>query len=153
VGWNSSTHVKDKIISNILVRQPVRKISLSRHRKMWEDNIKKNLITWNPSPVKVFRESCLGNCLYDVYFICNAIRLAYPPNFSAAKVHIVVLCFMMGTRGSVVGRGTILQAGRSRVRVPMMWIFFNLPHLSSSIMPLGSTQPLTEMRTRNLPGG
>jgi hypothetical protein len=27
-------------------------------------------------------------------------------------------------RGSVVGLGTMLQAGRSRVRVPMRWIFF-----------------------------
>jgi hypothetical protein len=46
----------------------------------------------------------------------------------------------------------MLQAGRSRVRVPMRWIFCNLPNLSSSTMALGSTQPLTEMSTRNLPG-
>jgi hypothetical protein len=31
--------------------------------------------------------------------------------------------------------------------------FFNLPNLSSRTMALGSTQPLTEMSTRNLPGG
>jgi hypothetical protein len=30
--------------------------------------------------------------------------------------------------------------------------FFNLPKPSSRIMALGSTQPLTEMSTRNLPG-
>jgi hypothetical protein len=29
---------------------------------------------------------------------------------------------------------------------------FNLPNPSSSTMALGSTQPLTEMSTRNLPG-
>jgi hypothetical protein len=45
------------------------------------------------------------------------------------------------------------QAGRSRVRVPMMWIFFNLPNPSSRTMVLGPTQPLTEISTRNLPGG
>jgi hypothetical protein len=33
-------------------------------------------------------------------------------------------CCRMGARGSVVGWGTMLQAGRSRVRVPMRWIFF-----------------------------
>jgi hypothetical protein len=34
------------------------------------------------------------------------------------------------------------------------WIFFfSLPNPSSRIMALGSTQPLTEIRTRNLPGG
>jgi hypothetical protein len=31
--------------------------------------------------------------------------------------------------------------------------FFNLPNPSSRTMALGSTQPLTEMSTRNLSGG
>jgi hypothetical protein len=31
--------------------------------------------------------------------------------------------------------------------------FFNLPNPSSRTMPLGSSQPQTEMSTRNLPGG
>jgi hypothetical protein len=31
--------------------------------------------------------------------------------------------------------------------------FFNRPNPSSRTMALGSTQPLTEMSTRNLPGG
>jgi hypothetical protein len=31
--------------------------------------------------------------------------------------------------------------------------FFNLPNPSSHSMALGSTQPLTEMNTRDLPGG
>jgi hypothetical protein len=48
----------------------------------------------------------------------------------------------------------MLQAGRSRVPVPMRWIFFfNLPNPSRRTMGLGSTQSLTEMSTRNLPGG
>jgi hypothetical protein len=47
----------------------------------------------------------------------------------------------------------MLQAGRSRDRVPMRWIFFSLPNPSSRTMALGSTQPLTEMSTKNLPGG
>jgi hypothetical protein len=38
----------------------------------------------------------------------------------------------MGARGSLVGWGTVLQAGRSRVRFPMMSLdFFNLPNSSS----------------------
>jgi hypothetical protein len=52
-----------------------------------------------------------------------------------------------------LNRGTILQAGRSPVRVPDEVNFLNLPNPSSRIMALGSTQPLTEMSTRNLPGG
>jgi hypothetical protein len=60
---------------------------------------------------------------------------------------------MVGVRGSVVGWGTTLQAGRSRDRIPDEVDFFNLPNPSSRTMALGSTQPLTEMSTRNIPGG
>jgi hypothetical protein len=48
--------------------------------------------------------------------------------------------------------GTMLQPGRSRIRIPMRWIF-SVPNPSSRSMLLGSIQPLTEMSTRNLPGG
>jgi hypothetical protein len=47
----------------------------------------------------------------------------------------------------------MLQAGRWPVRVPDEVDFLNLPNPSSHTMALGSTQPLTEMSTRNLPGG
>jgi hypothetical protein len=58
-----------------------------------------------------------------------------------------------GARDSVVGWGAMLQAGRSLVRFPMRWIFFNWPNPSSRTMALGSTQTLTETSTRNHPGG
>jgi hypothetical protein len=47
----------------------------------------------------------------------------------------------------------MLQAGKSPVRIPDEVDFFNLPNPSSRTMALGSTQPLTEISTRNLPGG
>jgi hypothetical protein len=47
----------------------------------------------------------------------------------------------------------MLQAGRSPVRVPDEVDFFNLPNTFSRTMTLESTQPLTEMSTRNLAGG
>jgi hypothetical protein len=47
----------------------------------------------------------------------------------------------------------MLQAGRSRDRVPMRWIFSNLSNPSGRTMTLGPTQPLTAMSARNLPGG
>jgi hypothetical protein len=56
-----------------------------------------------------------------------------------------------GARGSVVGWEPMLQARRSRVRVPMGWIF----KFTSSFQPhygLGSTQPLTEVSTRKFRG-
>jgi hypothetical protein len=47
----------------------------------------------------------------------------------------------------------MLQAGRSRVPFPMRSLdCFNLPNPSSRTMALGSTQSLTEMSTKNLPG-
>jgi hypothetical protein len=54
---------------------------------------------------------------------------------------------------SVVGWGTMLQAGRSPVRVPDQVDFFNLPNSCSRTMALVSTQPLAAMSTRNFPGG
>jgi hypothetical protein len=47
----------------------------------------------------------------------------------------------------------MLQAGRSPVRIPDQVNFLNLPNPSSRTMALGLSQPLTEMSTRNLPGG
>jgi hypothetical protein len=46
----------------------------------------------------------------------------------------------------------MLQDKSSRVRFPMR-SFFNWPNSSIRTMTLGSTQPLTEMSTRNLPKG
>jgi hypothetical protein len=43
----------------------------------------------------------------------------------------------------------MLQAGSNPDEVD----FFNLPNPSRRTMALGSTQPETEMSTRNLPGG
>jgi hypothetical protein len=47
----------------------------------------------------------------------------------------------------------MLQAGRSRVPIPDdVTGFFSWSNPSSRTMALGSTQPLTEMSTTNLPG-
>jgi hypothetical protein len=56
-----------------------------------------------------------------------------------------------GACSSVVGWGTLIQAERLRVR--FRWGFLNWPNPSAHIMALGLAQPLTEMSTRNLPGG
>jgi hypothetical protein len=64
---------------------------------------------------------------------------------------IFVIWIFVYIHSSVVGWGTVLQAGRSRVRVPTRSLdFFNLPIPSSRPMSLESTQPLTEMSTRNI---
>jgi hypothetical protein len=46
------------------------------------------------------------------------------------------------------------QAGRSRVRFPIRLFNFSIDLLlPNPLMELVSTQPLTDMSTRNLPGG
>jgi hypothetical protein len=55
-----------------------------------------------------------------------------------------------GTGGGAVGRGTFPQAGRSRVRFPIVSLEFFIENLSGRSLILGLTQPLTEMSTRNI---
>jgi hypothetical protein len=58
------------------------------------------------------------------------------------RVFLRVLAFLRARGGAVV-LGTALQAGRARLRFPMVSLeFFIKP-----------TQPLTEMSTRNISGG
>jgi hypothetical protein len=56
-------------------------------------------------------------------------------------------------RYSVVGSGTMLQAGRSRGLFLWDHWIFNWPNPSSRTVALRLTQPLTEMNTRELPWG
>ena len=60
--------------------------------------------------------------------------------------------FFLGIRGGAVG-GIALQAGRSRVRFSMVSFEFFIDNPSGRTMALGSTQPLTEMSTRNISWG
>jgi hypothetical protein len=47
----------------------------------------------------------------------------------------------------------VLQAEKVAGSNPDEVDFFNLPNTSSRTMTMGSTQPLTETSTRNIPGG
>jgi hypothetical protein len=60
-------------------------------------------------------------------------------------LELILKSSSLGVRGSVFGYGTMLQAGRPQVRFPMS--------PSSRTVAVGSTQPVTEMSTRNLPEG
>jgi hypothetical protein len=56
---------------------------------------------------------------------------------------IIIIIINIGVRGSVVGWGSIADGVTG---------FFDWPNPSNRTMALGSTQPLTEISTRNLPG-
>jgi len=59
-----------------------------------------------------------------------------------------------GARGGVISWGTALQAGRSRARILMISLgIFRWHNPSGLKMALESTQPLTEMSTRNISWG
>jgi hypothetical protein len=86
-----------------------------------------------------------GSAAWEIIYVENCLEQC----FSTSGTHPT-----WWSRCSVVGWGTMLQAGRSRVRFHMRsLVFLNLPNPSSRTMTLGSTQPLREMSTRNLPGG
>ena len=73
--------------------------------------------------------------------------------FESQNEHIFFLFayILYGAHRGAVGWGTALQVGRSQVRIPMMSLeFCNWHNPSGRTMALGSTQPLTEMSTRNI---
>jgi hypothetical protein len=72
----------------------------------------------------------MGMDVWAWYFVSSNLIRHFNPVFKKN-----VAC------GSIVGWGTMLQAGRSRDRVPMRWIFFNWPNPSSRTMALELTQP------------
>jgi hypothetical protein len=59
---------------------------------------------------------------------------------------------LLGARGSVVAWDTTSRKVAGSIPDEVTE-FLNLPNPSSRTTALGSTQPLTEMSTRNLPGG
>jgi hypothetical protein len=64
-----------------------------------------------------------------------------------------MVCKSAWARGSIVGSGTMLKAGRSQVRFSMESLnCLNSPNSSSRNMALGLTQPLKETSAGNLPG-
>jgi len=74
----------------------------------------------------------------------------------ATECHKMFLHFndippMIGVRGDAVSWGTALQAGRSRVRFPMVSLrCFPWHNPAGRTTAMGSTQPLTEMSIRNI---
>jgi hypothetical protein len=64
-------------------------------------------------------------------------------------------CIHTGVRGGAFGWGTAQHASRSRVWFPRVSLdfFIDIRKPSGRTMALGSTQPLTEMRTRNVSWG
>jgi hypothetical protein len=85
----------------------------------------------------------------------ESCRLTHVSNIVAGTRYILFGLYLTGcgARGSVVGWGSMLQGGRSPVRIPDEVDIFNLPNPCSRTMARGSTQPLTKMSIRNLPGG
>jgi hypothetical protein len=80
-------------------------------------------------------------------------RRRIPFSLPSKTARVTVEICWPSFRSSVVGWGTMLQAGRSSVRVSDEVDFFNLPNPSTRTLAVRSTQPLTEMSIRNLLGG
>jgi hypothetical protein len=103
------------------------------------------LVGWHYSPASHTGLQLETNCCEWSPALSFNVTWPYTTNKFIAK-----LSKNVGARGSVVGWGTMLQTGRSPVQVKDKVDFFNP---SNRTMVLGSTQPLTKMSTRNLPGG
>jgi hypothetical protein len=106
-----------------------------------------------------FETARIARCRCLITFQHTHFRCQGTEPYQCSRTRILVISAMFSVKnktlliirsGSVVGWGTMLQTGRSPVRIPDEVELFNLPNPST--MALGSTQPLTEMCTRNLLG-
>jgi hypothetical protein len=83
-----------------------------------------------------FKKKQKGSCFPCTIRCCTSACMVLKKHHK----RLVVRC-------SVVGCGTVIQAGRLLVRFSMSLNFFSLPNASSSTIALGSTQLLTAMST------
>jgi hypothetical protein len=89
--------------------------------------------------------------IQETYKNTDCVSLSPSSPLSLSACFLLLSLYSKGPRVSVVGWGTVLQAGRSQVRFQDAFIgLFNWFNPSSRIMALGSTLPLTEMSIRNL---
>jgi hypothetical protein len=79
------------------------------------------------------------------FTVGNGIKMLYDCQYFPPEISEV-----QANGGDVVAYATSWKVAGSS---PDVLDFFNSPNTSSCTMALGSTQPLTEMSTRNLPGG
>jgi hypothetical protein len=92
------------------------------------------------------------------YVVPPSLLLLPIPNIPLSTLfsNVLTLCSLLRkeTKFHTHTRGSVVGWGRSRVHYPMRSLdIFSWPNPSSSTMALRSTQPLTEMSTRNLPLG
>jgi hypothetical protein len=114
--------------------------------------------TCSSSIFRCYSNRKLSNFRASISVILYIYRRLYtdPSVEYSGRVNIFsnILNTWYGARGSVVGEGTMLLAGTSRVGFLMRSLnFFNSPNPSSRTMALWSTQLLTEMSARNLSEG
>ena len=94
------------------------------------------------------------NRWFLVRYTCGVV-IVMPVTFMVVymiwKIKLFYITLFFGARGGAVGWGTALQDGRSRVWFPIMSMEIFLWHNPSGCtMEMGTTQPLTEMITRNI---
>jgi hypothetical protein len=125
-------------------------ITLARFKLEYASLVWNSITPTDANKLESFQQRFTAFCFTRFF---SQVHYCYSLAVEELKLHTLRIEWRQQyLRGNVIGWDTMLQAGRSWVQVPMrsLIFFFNLPNPSTLTLALGSTQPLTEMGTRNI---